>query len=155
MQSVCSAHGRPRPTRMSNTLLPMELEMAMSPIPEARRATLSRSVYSRETSHLWQAVFCCGAHSLNSISVPFPLNANTDVDFLLVYPPCRATITLAMQSGTLVPAARKVIPIITSGIPRVKPITVTWNRFSISQNALYVLSSGTVKITKRKMNLWN
>lgn len=34
MQSVCSIHGRPRPTRMSNTLLPMELEMAMSPIPE-------------------------------------------------------------------------------------------------------------------------
>lgn len=34
MQSVCSAQGSPKPTRMSNTLLPMELEMAMSPKPE-------------------------------------------------------------------------------------------------------------------------
>lgn len=41
--------------------------------------------------------------------------------------PWRATIRLAMQSGTLVPAARKVMPMITSGIPSVKPITVTWN----------------------------
>lgn len=40
--------------------------------------------------------------------------------------PCRATIRLAMQSGTLVPAARKVMPMMTSGIPRVKPITVTY-----------------------------
>ena len=39
--------------------------------------------------------------------------------------PCLATITLAMQSGTLVPAARKVMPMMTSGIPRVKPMTVT------------------------------
>lgn len=34
-------------------------------------------------------------------------------------------MTLAMQSGTLVPAARKVIPMMTSGIPSVNPITVT------------------------------
>lgn len=40
--------------------------------------------------------------------------------------PCLATIKLAMQSGTLVPAARKVMPIITSGIPRVYPIIVTY-----------------------------
>lgn len=33
--------------------------------------------------------------------------------------PCLATIKLAIQSGTLVPAARKVMPMITSGIPRV------------------------------------
>lgn len=33
--------------------------------------------------------------------------------------PCRATIRLAIQSGTLVPAARKVMPIMTSGIPSV------------------------------------
>lgn len=52
MQSVCSAQGRPRPTRMSNTLLPMELEMAMSPRPEVRRETLSKSVFSRETKRL-------------------------------------------------------------------------------------------------------
>lgn len=39
--------------------------------------------------------------------------------------PCLATIKLAIQSGTLVPAARKVMPMITSGIPRVYPITVT------------------------------
>lgn len=31
-----------------------------------------------------------------------------------------------MQSGTLVPAAKKVMPMMTSGIPSVKPITVTW-----------------------------
>lgn len=41
--------------------------------------------------------------------------------------PWRATIRLAMQSGTLVPAARKVMPMMTSGIPSVKPITVTWD----------------------------
>lgn len=39
--------------------------------------------------------------------------------------PCRATMRLAMQSGTLVPAARKVMPMMTSGIPSVKPMTVT------------------------------
>ena len=33
--------------------------------------------------------------------------------------PCLATMRLAMQSGTLVPAARKVMPMMTSGIPRV------------------------------------
>lgn len=33
MASVFRAQGRPSPTRMSNTLLPMELETAMSPIP--------------------------------------------------------------------------------------------------------------------------
>lgn len=59
MQSVCSAQGRPRPTRMSNTLLPMELEMAMSPRPEVRRETLSKSVFSRETKRLRQAKLCC------------------------------------------------------------------------------------------------
>lgn len=35
---------------------------------------------------------------------------------------------LAMQSGTLVPAARKVMPMITSGIPRVKLIMVTYTK---------------------------
>lgn len=40
--------------------------------------------------------------------------------------PCRATIRLAIQSGTLVPAARKVMPMMTSGIPRVKLIMVTY-----------------------------
>lgn len=59
MQSVCSAQGRPRPTRMSNTLLPMELEMAMSPRPEARRETLSKSVFGRETKRLRRAKLCC------------------------------------------------------------------------------------------------
>ena len=39
--------------------------------------------------------------------------------------PCLATMRLAMQSGTLVPAARNVMPMITSGIPRVKPMIVT------------------------------
>lgn len=130
MQSVCSAQGRPRPTRMSNTLLPMELEMAMSPRPEARRATLSRSVYSQETSELWQATLLCNTTpSLNSISA---LLQSTQQKYwtscVLCVLPCRATITLAMQSGTLVPAARKVMPMITSGMPRVKPITVTWNQ---------------------------
>lgn len=32
---VCKAQGTPRPTRMSNTLLPMVLETAMSPRPAA------------------------------------------------------------------------------------------------------------------------
>ena len=39
--------------------------------------------------------------------------------------PCLATMRLAMQSGTLVTAARNVMPMITSGIPRVKPMIVT------------------------------
>lgn len=42
--------------------------------------------------------------------------------------PCLATIRLAMQSGTLVPAARKVMPMMTSGIPNVYPIIVTCRR---------------------------
>lgn len=42
--------------------------------------------------------------------------------------PCLATIKLAMQSGTLVPAARKVIPMMTSGIPSVYPMIVTCRR---------------------------
>lgn len=40
MASVFRAHGRPSPTRMSNTLLPMELDTAMSPIPGHRRTAL-------------------------------------------------------------------------------------------------------------------
>lgn len=45
-----------------------------------------------------------------------------------LFVPCLATIKLAMQSGTLVPAARKVMPMMTSGIPRVYPIIVTCRR---------------------------
>lgn len=37
--------------------------------------------------------------------------------------PCLATMTLETASGTLVPAARKVIPMTLSGILRVSPIT--------------------------------
>lgn len=47
--------------------------------------------------------------------------------------PCLATIKLAMQSGTLVPAARKVMPMMTSGIPRVYPIIVTCRRWGKHQ----------------------
>lgn len=119
MQSVCSAQGRPRPTRMSNTLLPMELEMAMSPRPEARRETLSRSVFGRETYRLRQAKLCCATLNFCFVSQLDLISAS------YVNVPCRATMTLAMQSGTLVPAARKVMPMMTSGMPRVKPITVT------------------------------
>lgn len=82
---------------MSNTLLPMELEMAMSPRPGAMTATPA-------------ADRCGRALLLRGVGVRIP---------------CLATITLAMQSGTLVPAARKVMPMMTSGIPRVKPMTVT------------------------------
>ena len=42
--------------------------------------------------------------------------------------PCLATIKLAMQSGTLVPAARNVMPMMTSGIPSVYPMIVTCRR---------------------------
>lgn len=42
--------------------------------------------------------------------------------------PCLATIKLAMQSGTLVPAARKVMPMMTSGMPSVYPMIVTCRR---------------------------
>lgn len=45
------------------------------------------------------------------LSFPIPIARET--------PPCLATMRLAMQSGTLVPAARKVIPMMTSGIPSV------------------------------------
>lgn len=34
MARVFRAQGRPSPTKMSNTLLPMELDTAMSPIPK-------------------------------------------------------------------------------------------------------------------------
>lgn len=34
MARVCSAQGRPSPIRISNTLLPIEFETAMSPKPE-------------------------------------------------------------------------------------------------------------------------
>jgi hypothetical protein len=40
---------------------------------------------------------------------------------MTVYLPCLATITLETASGTLVPAARNVIPITESGIFNVSP----------------------------------
>lgn len=86
---------------MSKTLLPMELEMAMSPRPGAMTPTPSRSVQMADVGY------------------------NIKIWIFFVCIPCLATITLAMQSGTLVPAARKVMPMMTSGIPRVKPTTVT------------------------------
>ena len=51
---------------------------------------------------------------------------------------------LAMQSGTLVPAARKVMPMMTSGMPRVKPMMVTymlWEQlhFKLSKNMIFRL----------------
>ena len=39
--------------------------------------------------------------------------------------PCRTTKTLLNASGTLEPAARKVIPMTLSGMPKVKPMIVT------------------------------
>jgi len=39
---------------------------------------------------------------------------------------------LAMQSGTLVPAARKVIPMTTSGMSNVKLMMVTCNKDILS-----------------------
>lgn len=40
---VCNAQGKPSPTRMSNTLLPIVLETAMSPSPVLREAFSSNS----------------------------------------------------------------------------------------------------------------
>lgn len=48
------------------------------------------------------------------------------VRMIIVTPPCRATMRLAMQSGTLVPAAKKDIPMTTTGMLSVKLIMVTW-----------------------------
>lgn len=55
----------------------------------------------------------------------FLLNDSFVILCVRVELPCLATIRLAMQSGTLVPAAKKVMPMMTSGMPSVKPITVT------------------------------
>lgn len=60
-------HGKANPSKMSNTLLPMELDTAMSPSP------------------------------------------------------CLATMTEAMVSGTEVPAARTVMPIMLSGMFNMYP----------------------------------
>ena len=52
--------------------------------------------------------------------------------------PCLATKTLAMASGMLVPAARKVIPITLSGISNVNPINVTCrNNVNVNVNHLF------------------
>lgn len=64
--------------------------------------------------------------SHNSASGGGELAGGADVEAQFI--PCLATIKLAMQSGTLVPAARKVMPMMTSGIPRVYPIIVTCRR---------------------------
>lgn len=63
-------------------------------------------------------------HFINGINkmIVFPNYINVNMN---ISTPCRATIRLAIQSGTLVPAARKVMPMMTSGIPRVKLIMVT------------------------------
>ena len=42
--------------------------------------------------------------------------------------PCLATMTLAIASGTLVPAAKNVMPIILSGMSNVNPINVTLSK---------------------------
>jgi hypothetical protein len=47
--------------------------------------------------------------------------------------PCRATSTLAMVSGMLVPAANKVRPITVSGIASVSPVINTDNTNNKSQ----------------------
>lgn len=51
--------------------------------------------------------------------------------FFVFYVPCFATITLETASGTLVPAARNVIPITESGIFNVSPensvVKIMWN----------------------------
>lgn len=49
-------------------------------------------------------------------------NLKTKIYFNTGALPCLATITLETASGTLVPAARNVIPITESGIFNVSPI---------------------------------
>lgn len=46
---VCRAQGTPRPTRMSNTLLPMVLDTAMSPKPATKHTLHSTSGHLRQT----------------------------------------------------------------------------------------------------------
>lgn len=176
MASVFRAQGSPSPTKMSNTLLPMEFDTAMSPIP-ARRQRLGQETESRDrrrqvggevgsiliqrgtktadgafsifddkpkNKRRWEEEDTAGLMPLTKATTSpqgrllftpptghlLPSFISSFLWFCGYSPaslPWRATIRLAMQSGTLVPAARKVMPMMTSGIPSVKPITVTWN----------------------------
>lgn len=95
---VLSAQGKPRPSSTSKMLLPMELDTAMSPSPATQNGL------KELTNNLFYVNVCADG---------------------MYHTPCRATMRLAIQSGTLVPAARKVMPMMTSGIPSVKLIMVT------------------------------
>lgn len=50
MAKVWIAQGRPSPIRISNTLLPMELDTAMSPIPEKDRETVETKTEIESTN---------------------------------------------------------------------------------------------------------
>lgn len=100
---VRRAQGKPRPSRMSKMLLPMELDTAMSPIPEGRQQRFRSQVKN----------LCQNEPPIGNTSIHLPLKGGTKTGSepqTFIYSPCRATIRLAMQSGTLVPAARKVMP---------------------------------------------
>lgn len=89
------------------------------------RNTVKVCVQSGDKAITTSKTLLCDAGLLLCFPTRFDLSAS------YVNVPCRATMTLAMQSGTLVPAARKVMPMMTSGMPRVKPITVTWEQTDI------------------------
>lgn len=48
--SVLSIHGKPKPSKMSNILLPIELDTAMSPIPDTHT--------EEETLYYFVLYFC-------------------------------------------------------------------------------------------------
>lgn len=69
-----------------------------------------------------------------------------------------------MQSGTLVPAAKNVIPMITSGMSKVKLIMVTFNKEQMlksvqlqnepyNNNSLRCFHSGTVSMSSFVMSI--
>ena len=90
--------------------------------------TVRVCVRPRDKSIMTRNILLRNTTTLNSVSALFHSTGELVwASSVCVCVPWRATITLAMQSGTLVPAARKVMPMMTSGMPSVKPITVTWN----------------------------
>lgn len=48
---VRKAQGKPKPSRMSKILLPMELDTAMSPMPEKRREKWQRNAELKHLHH--------------------------------------------------------------------------------------------------------
>lgn len=108
------SHGKPKHNKMSNVFEPIELLIPIDPWPCQKEKNDNNNFYT---------VSLCTVTRTRASKCAYEFAQQIfDRVWLYYYLPCLATMTEETASGTLVPAAKNVIPITESGMFNVLPI---------------------------------